>query len=766
MSADTPLADTGPRSPVGADPDAGSLPGGALSLVLAWDAGGHCISARPDDPTGAAAMRTELCGDGWLELLHPDDRARAADRVRAVLAGGDAREEPLRLASGDRWAVLRIHTVEPAYVPVTDLRPAGLERPAAASGVLVDATRSLGAAARMARLVEGFNRLRRPEDIVRAMLGEGVEIVGGSTATVHVLSDAGDELVVAGSAGVPADLVEERYGRIPLGSSLPVAEVLRTGAPVVIGSVAERRVQYPDLDPRELQIDPAFVVVPLIDAQGRPFGALAVGFPTDTVVGESELGFIQDVAAQCALALDRARMAAAAERAQEHFGFLDDVSAKLSSSLMIDTTLGQLAGLTVPRIADWCVVRLLASAANPRLLVGAAHVDPGQVGPLTRLAHRLPRELARLGELGTALATGRPLIRGSRGGDMLRALFDDPADRAALDVVGVDGVAIFPLQARGRLLGALGFGNRPGRSFDDAQIELAKAVANRAAVIVDNARLFHEQSGVARALQDSLLPGSLPDIPGIELGARYRAAGQGLDVGGDFYDAFQADANWWIVAVGDVCGHGVEAAATTGLVRHTIRSAAMSGVMPSAVLTHLNEMLLRAARERDDLDDDHLPVSPRFCTVLVGAVQPNDRGVDIILCSGGHPLPLVRRAAGGVEPVGVPGTLLGVTDELMLADSVVHLDPGEAMVCYTDGLLDRRSGRRTFGEEGIVKAMYQGKGLSAGDLAQAIEAEAVAFVDDDPSDDMAVLTLRAGPGGRRPAPPPLRRAPSPGPRSG
>jgi phosphoserine phosphatase RsbU/P len=308
-------------------------------------------------------------------------------------------------------------------------------------------------------------------------------------------------------------------------------------------------------------------------------------------------------------------------------------------------------------------------------------------------------------------------------------------------------VAVFPLYARGRMLGALAFGNRPGRTFRDPDIDLAQAVARRAAVIVDNARLFNEQSAVARALQDSLLPARLPDIPGIELGARYRAAGQGMDVGGDFYDAFQADANWWIIAVGDVCGHGVEAAATTGLVRHTIRSAAMSGVMPSAVLAHLNAMLLRADSERDVVDDDRVPVSPRFCTVLVGAVQPTEQGVDIILCSGGHPLPLVSRAVGRVDPVGVPGTLLGVTQDLSLTDSVVHLDPGEALVCYTDGLIDRRTGRRAFGEEGIVKAMYQGKGLSAAGLARLIEAEAVSFVDDEPADDMAVLTLLALPAG-------------------
>jgi serine phosphatase RsbU (regulator of sigma subunit) len=328
----------------------------------------------------------------------------------------------------------------------------------------------------------------------------------------------------------------------------------------------------------------------------------------------------------------------------------------------------------------------------------------------------------------------------------LRPLFPDGDGHRGLEDVGVDALAIFPLRARGRLLGAIGFGNRAGRAFDADDLELAESVAARAAVIVDNARLFDEQSVVARALQDSLLPGSLPEIPGIELGARYRAAGRGLDVGGDFYDAFQADANWWIFAVGDVCGHGVEAAATTGLVRHTIRSSAMAGVMPSAILSRLNQMLLRHTAEWANTDDERVPISPRFCTVLVGTAQPTSRGVDLILCSGGHPLPLVGRAVGRVEPVGVPGTLLGVTDEVSLTDTVVHLDPSEALVCYTDGLIDRRRGRtRAFGEEGVVKALYQGKGMSATDLANLIESQAVAFVDDDPTDDMAVLTLRAVP---------------------
>jgi serine phosphatase RsbU (regulator of sigma subunit) len=739
---------------VGTDPVPRDAADGVLALVLSWDGAGRCVSARVDD----AALQVSplaLHGGGWLDVIHADDRSRVNERLRAVLAGGPAREEPVRLASGERWAILRMHPADPMDEGGGPARAGGAPPGGAggeqggsdvvATGMLIDATRSFAATARMARLVEGFNRLRRPHEIVRSMLDEGVTMLGGTSATLHVLSESGDEVVVVGSAGLPGPAVDEQFGRIPLASPLPASEVIRTGQTIVVSSHAERLARYPDLESGEFDFTPAFVVVPLKDAQGRPFGSMGVGFPDALVLGEANRAFLQDVAAQCALALDRARLADAAERAQEHLGFLDALGATLSSSLQVDTALNQLTGLSVPRIADWCIVRLIVSPANPRPMVGAAHIDPDLQPRLRRLVERLPRDVSLVPELGDALAASRPLIRSSRADEMLKPLFDDPDDRAGVDAVGVDAIAIFPLRARGRLLGVIAFGNRPGRAFGSAEIDLATAVASRAGVIVDNARLFAEQSAVARSLQDSLLPGSLPDIPGIELGARYRAAGQGMDVGGDFYDAFQADANWWIVAVGDVCGHGVEAAATTGLVRHTIRSVAMGGVMPSTVLTRLNEMLLRSAAEREAVDDDKLPLSPRFCTVLVGAVQPNERGVDIILCSGGHPLPLVRRSVGRVDPVGVPGTLLGVTEDVSLTDTVVHLDPGEPLVAYTDGLMERRSGRRAFGEEGIVKAMLQGKGLSAADLAILIEAEALAFIDDDPADDMAVLALRASP---------------------
>jgi GAF domain len=332
------------RSEAAPDREGGRLPSGALAVLLTWDGAGQCRQARLGGASRQEADEAAFLADGWLELLDPDDRATATDAVRTVLAGkaGDeAREEPLRLRTGDRWAVLRVQAVGEAQ-GVTG-----------ASGVLVDATRSVGAAARTARLVEGFNRLRHPDEIVRAMLDEGVPLLGGTTGVVYVLSDE-DELVVAGPSGVAEDVLHARFGRIARGSPLPAAEVMRTGRAVTIANPAERRRRYPQLDAPDAFYTAAFRVVPLRGAEGQPFGVLGIGFEDERQLRSSDPQLLQDVAAHCALALDRARLAVAAERDQQRLRFLDQLSGALSSTLRLDATLTELAGFAVPRIADWC----------------------------------------------------------------------------------------------------------------------------------------------------------------------------------------------------------------------------------------------------------------------------------------------------------------------------------------------------------------------------------------------------------------------------
>jgi len=722
----------GSPEPVATGPVREASAGAAPAMIFAWDAGGGCVAVEPlgHEPTAEDVLGDVCLGSGWLQLLDPDDRPRAEALLLDVLADDTPvtqAEDGLRLSRVDGWAVLRVHRHEEG----------------GAKGVLVDASRSYGSTARLARLVENLNRLRREDDIVRAILSEGVSLLGAHSAAVHVLDDACSELVMMGSVGVPPDELHEAFGRMPVDAPLPAVDAMRSGEPVIIRTLEERQERYPAMDHANVDWDPTFVVVPMYRATGEPFGVLGLGFPEVETLDRMQPSFLMEVASQCALALDRSRLATVAERNQEQLAFLDALSGALSRSLDVETALTHLAELTVPRLADWCAVRVVESSPIPSPAIGVAHRDPTKVGLLNQLAERLPRDLVVRAELGEAFRAARPFVSTNSDPVVLARQLGDPRIADALGSIGSQDVVVFPLYARGRLIGALGFGNSAQRAMRPDEFELAHAVAVRAAVLVDNARMFAERSEVARALQDSLLPGVLPVVPGVQLGARYRPAGHGLDVGGDFYDAFQADENWWVFAVGDVCGHGVEAASLTGLARHTIRSAAMSGVMPSAVLGHLNRMLLQHTTEEAARHDSEIPMTPRFCTVLVGAVQPTPDGVDIIVCSAGHPLPLVRRATDKVVPVGVPGTLLGVTDDVTLTDTVVHLAKGEALVCYTDGLTDRRAGRRTFGEEGVVTAMLHSRTASAVEMAEQIEADAVGFVEVEPNDDMAVLVLKA-----------------------
>ncbi len=224
-------------------------------------------------------------------------------------------------------------------------------------------------------------------------------------------------------------------------------------------------------------------------------------------------------------------------------------------------------------------------------------------------------------------------------------------------------------------------------------------------------------------------------------------AARSLQVGGDFYDAFAVDGGRWVLAVGDVRGKGVNAAAVTGLARHTIRSIAMYEARPSTILSHLNRVLLAAEADRAAAvhSSEQTPwelTEPRFRTVAVATIEPRPGGAAVVVCSGGHPLPLVSRASGAVETVGRPGTLLGASAEIELHDVEVELGPGDSLVCFTDGIVERHHGRKFFDEDGIAKVLSAAAGSDAATLASRIEQEARNLFDDSPHDDMAVLVAR------------------------
>ena len=191
----------------------------------------------------------------------------------------------------------------------------------------------------------------------------------------------------------------------------------------------------------------------------------------------------------------------------------------------------------------------------------------------------------------------------------------------------------------------------------------------------DNARLYDEQRHIAETLQLSLLPQELIAPPGGAVAARYWPAGEASLIGGDFYDAFQVDHRRWAVVIGDVCGKGIDAAAITGLARHTLRAAAHNSDSPSEVLHEVHRALL-----------EHQPST--FCTVCFFYVTvASDGSQSLMIALGGHPGPLLRHVDGRVEEIGVPGSLLGLFPPT-LVDSTVVVEPGDTIVLYTDGLTD------------------------------------------------------------------------------
>ncbi|MEA2420435.1 MAG: hypothetical protein QOE60_2641, partial [Thermoleophilaceae bacterium] len=419
------------------------------------------------------------------------------------------------------------------------------------------------------------------------------------------------------------------------------------------------------------------------------------------------------------------------KRAERSQRFLADSSAVLGASLEPTEVLGQVATLAVPEVADWVAVHMPGDAGIE--LVALAHRDPAIVQQAVELDRQMPTRHDAPRGVANVLRTGQAELYP----DVPQLVPETDDERARSEHVrafGMRSALVVPMVARGKTLGTLTLAtDRSGRRFDEHDLELAEELARRCGMAVDNARLFAERAYIARTLQQSLLPAELPDIPGIEAAARFRPTGEGNEVGGDFYDLFESGGRGWTVVMGDVCGKGPDAAAVTALARYTLRAAAMRERLPSRSLALLNEAMLRQRTDR------------RFCTVAYAYIEPMSEGARIGFASGGHPLPLLLRADGTVQPVGEPGSLLGVLPDPNFEDRSLSLGPGDALIFYTDGVIEGRGASNPLDEEGLAHLVAACAGDGADAIAARVEDAAVAAQDGSPRDDIAVLVLRVAP---------------------
>jgi PAS domain S-box-containing protein len=454
----------------------------------------------------------------------------------------------------------------------------------------------------------------------------------------------------------------------------------------------------------------------------RVLGVVQVGSVERRRFTSDEVELIRLAAGRIALAVDHAHLYEAEMLARGRLTLLAESSEVLGESLDYRSALASLAGLLVPWLADWCLIEVVGEDV-PGL---AAHADPAMAGLVEELAGLDDggRAATRVAESGSA-----ELAAAATPDDLV-----DPADaarRAVLDRLGLRSAMVVPLRSRGRTHGVITLATSlSDRRYGAADLAFAAELARRAATAVDTARLYQDRDQVARTLQRTLLPPTLPDIPFVDIAAIYHPAGEGSEIGGDFYDAFETGDGAWAIAIGDVCGKGPAAAAITGLARHTLRAAAFRERSPRAVLERLNRALLREVRDES------------FCTVAAGRLAEHPEGAILTACAGGHPAPLVLRTDGTVEDATSPGTLLGIYPEVAVSDRETVLRPGDSVIFYTDGVVEERRSGEQFGETRLRDLLSGCSALSATGIAERIERTVLEFQPVAPADDMAVVVLR------------------------
>ena len=312
-------------------------------------------------------------------------------------------------------------------------------------------------------------------------------------------------------------------------------------------------------------------------------------------------------------------------------------------------------------------------------------------------------------------------------------------DNPSVESMGVAAWAGFPLMdSTGEVLGTFCVVDTRVREWTPHEIDILKTLASvasrevaRQRAIVDERAALGRAEALTHSLQESLLPPRLPVVPGLDISARFRPAGLGVDLVGDFYDVFETPAGWSFV-IGDVCGKGIEAAKAATLARHTVGAACMRRSDPADVMRFFNETFL-ARRRVPDL----------FLTAMYGTLDVNAGGCTIRLANAGHLPPVLRRADGSSRSLEVYGPLIGVFPDLDIDEVSVELTPGESLIVFTDGVSESRGAGGLYGEDAVREIVAAaGRSATADALAARIESAALSFGGGIASDDIAILVIR------------------------
>jgi serine phosphatase RsbU (regulator of sigma subunit)/PAS domain-containing protein len=387
-------------------------------------------------------------------------------------------------------------------------------------------------------------------------------------------------------------------------------------------------------------------------------------------------------------------------------------------------TLQRCARLLAGDIASWVIVDVDRADLLRRQFVIGPPDGPSQ--ELARKVRALDPQPGSAPAQAHAAATSVLLAHVDDAG----ALGVTPDGTPLLMLLGTTSLLSVPITDGVTGYGALTLARTPGEGrFEIADLGLAEQLGQHLGVAIRVDRMFRHRSAVAEALQGSLLPATLPDIPGLELFAAYQPATEGLEVSGDFYDVFPVTEGW-AITVGDVCGKGQEAAAMTAAARHAIRALAHWDTDPADVLAKVNEVMLAG-----DYED-------RFVTAKLAYVRWEGGRLRVTLASAGHPGPAVVRPDGRVDVLSGGGLPLGLFPDADPQVEELELGEGDLLFFYSDGLTDARSLDMRYFEDSLADELAGLAGRSAAETARTMQSLVSSFSQDELRDDMTILVAK------------------------
>lgn len=419
--------------------------------------------------------------------------------------------------------------------------------------------------------------------------------------------------------------------------------------------------------------------------------------------------------------------------ANERLALLGEAARGLVGTLDVETVMHQVASVVVPRLADWAVLMLIDAGGQPQGHHGL-HYDAVIAAEVARVAELAGDIVASTPALERVLRTGIPLRRAAI--DIRSATEGLPGGELAglLETLGFASVVVVPMQAGVATIGLLVLVNGPVRTpFDDEDVNTAVDIGRRAGLALENAQLSARQRNASEVLQRSLLT-PLPEPPYLHVVARYRPAGQEAQIGGDWYDAFMRSDGATVLAIGDVVGHDMNAAAAMGQLRNLLRGVAFDSQDPPAVILRRVDAAIRGLR----IDT--------LATAVVGRMaqtsEQHARSEQTFQWSNaGHPPPMVLRADGTVIVLdGTPDLLLGWDPETDRHDNSVVMGVGDTLLLYTDGLVERRDSPI---DEGLARLQVALGDLVDVDLECLCDELVARLLPADADDDVALVAVRA-----------------------